>query len=507
MADIIDTANWEGGDGFATYQIYNGLDCCVTHEIYGTLTQQKDEHSRLIYNFSRALQAPVLEMMLRGIRVDTFELNMLKPKFEKAKTRAEYVLNKLTTSFVGYEINPRSDAQLKKFFYETLGIPEIWSFAKGEKKLKMDRETLEKLSMYLIARPFVNCILTIRELDKKLSVLNSKMSEDGRMRFNISVAGTETGRFSSSKSAFGEGTNAQNITDELRIIFIPSREKKFCYVDLEQAESRGVAYISGDEKYIHACTSGDLHTTVCKMVWSNLPWTGDPKKDKDIAETPFYRHFTYRDMAKRGGHGSNYHGKPFTMARHLKVAKRIMEDFQEKYFAAFPGIPEYHREVSRRLQIDGYLITPVGRKRYFFDRASDDTTLRKAIAFLPQSLIADVLNLGLWRVWHYMKRDVDLLLQLHDAILFEYDSWKEDKIVPQVMELMTFPVPINGREMIIPCEAKVGWNWSEKARQKKLVSAGWMLAENPDSMIKYKGHDDRVRVNVPEDGLLQRRMW
>ena len=28
---------------------------------------------------------------------------------------------------------------------------------------------------------------------------------------------------------------------------------------------------------------------------------------------------TYRDMAKRGGHGSNYMGQPWTMAKHLKV--------------------------------------------------------------------------------------------------------------------------------------------------------------------------------------------
>ena len=46
-------------------QVYNALDCCMTHEIFSTLSQQIPS-AIPAYPFELALQAPVLEMMLRG---------------------------------------------------------------------------------------------------------------------------------------------------------------------------------------------------------------------------------------------------------------------------------------------------------------------------------------------------------------------------------------------------------------------------------------------------------
>ena len=50
--------------------VYNGLDCCVTMEILDVLLQQLDPVARKTYKFSLALQNPVLEMGLRGVRVN-----------------------------------------------------------------------------------------------------------------------------------------------------------------------------------------------------------------------------------------------------------------------------------------------------------------------------------------------------------------------------------------------------------------------------------------------------
>ena len=105
-------------------------------------------------------------------------------------------------------------------------------------------------------------------------------------------------------------------------------------------------------------------------------------------------------MAKRGGHGTNYLGKAATIAKHLKVDKPIIESFQYKYFKAFPDIPNWHTHLLEKLQIDGSIRTPLGRVRTFFGRPDDDATLREAVAFQPQSTIAEILNLALWKVWH-----------------------------------------------------------------------------------------------------------
>ena len=139
-------------------------------------------------------------------------------------------------------------------------------------------------------------LLELRDLAKIISVLRTPLSPDGRMFCSFNVAGTETNRWNSSKSIYDLGTNLQNITERLRRMFIPDPGYVFLSPDLAQAESRAVAYLSGDEAYIKACESSDLHTLVASMVWHELPWSGDPKRDREIADRKFYRDYSYRFM-------------------------------------------------------------------------------------------------------------------------------------------------------------------------------------------------------------------
>src|SRR6516162_7019940 len=143
----------------------------------------------------------------------------------------------------------------------------------------------------------------MRDIAKKVSVLRTDIDPDGRMRTSYNIAGTSTGRFSSSLSDFGTGTNLQNIENRLRSVFVADQGMKFAYIDLEQAESRLVGAIEWnlfkDGVYLEACESGDLHTSVCRLAWGDvLPWTGDLETDKGLAKKPFYRQHSFRHMAK-----------------------------------------------------------------------------------------------------------------------------------------------------------------------------------------------------------------
>jgi len=210
----------------------------------------------------------------------------------------------------------------------------------------------------------------------------------------------------------------------------------------------------------------------------------------------FYRGFSYRDMSKRGGHGSNYLGTPWTMARHLKVPVKLMEDFQLSYFTAFPGIPRWHQWVAERVQLEGSLTTPLGRKRTFFGRADDDTTLRKAIAFSPQSSTGDRLNLGLWRIWHDMP-DVQLLAQVHDAVYFQFpdtgDTAREAKYVQHALRLVETELHHGGRKFVVPGEATVGWNWAKSDVKRKLFQDG-----NPEGLTKWDANKPDTRRRTPD---------
>ena len=499
MAKIIFSDSVPALSKTQTHQVYNSLDSAITYEVWKATRDKLDPNTALVYNFSRALQAPALEMMLRGIKVDQPVRNNLIRKYTKDVVRLEQILNKFSEAVWGTFLNANSPQQLKAFFYTYMGLPEVHIFVKGARKVSTSREALEKLSVHLYARPIISTILALRDAKKKLSVLKSGVDKDGRMRCSFNICGTETGRWSSSKNAFGTGMNLQNPTDSLRRMFVADPGMKLGYIDLEQAESRAVAYLSGDEAYIYACESGDLHTTVCEMVWTELGWHGELKTKKSIANQPFYRHFTYRDMAKRGGHGTNYYGKPWTMARHLKVDSSVMEAFQRKYFSAFPGIPAWHQDVARRLQLDGFMITPFGRTRYFFGRHNDDSTLREAIAFEPQSTVGDCLNLALLRVWQESPRlQVQCLSQLHDAILIQFPEELEDEIIPKVMELMLISIPIGDRILKIPCEAQTGWNW---AHYNDDPARGEL---NLGGIKTWTGNDNRTRPEPETSSILDR---
>lgn len=491
-------------DPHTKHQVYNGLDCCLTYEIYevlaDTLQTRNEPWQRLVYDFERGMQAPALEMMERGWLIDASERAQGIFLIDGQKKKLEALLNRYGEAIWGKGINANSPAQLKKLFYEVMGLPEQYKVEKGQRKVSTGREALESLQVYFYAMPLINCILAIREDGKLLSVLQTEISRDGRMRTSYNVAGTETGRWSSSSSADGSGTNLQNITPRLRRMFVADPGYKLCYLDLEQAESRVVGLLVwkylGESAYLDACEGGDLHTSVAKLVWPSRNWTGDLKQDKSLAEEIFYRHFSYRDMAKRGGHGTNYFGTPRTMAGHLKVESKIMQEFQINYCGtherpggAFPGIRKWHYYVREELQSNRSITTLLGRKRTFFGRPNDDSTLREAIAFEPQSVVGDLLNTALWRVWKHEPR-VQLLGQIHDAIVFQYpdDPKTEVEIIDRCLELTRIPITARGRTMTIPSECKIGWNWAERDDTKKKFKDG-----NPNGLVKYKGQPDGRR--------------
>lgn len=470
--------------------IYNGLDCCVTSEVLHVIERHLDNQTRATYEFSKSLQAPVLEMKLRGILVDPELRNKVIESYQRDIDFMSENLNTIVREGIGMPyVNYASPKQLKELFYERLQLPPIKKRSRSNGEWvtapTTNRDALEQLDNYFLARPLISHILGLRDIAKKISVLKTDVDRDGRMRTSYNIAGTSTGRFSSSLSDFGTGTNLQNIEDRLRRVFVSDRGHKFAYIDLEQAESRLVGAIEWnlfhDGTYLDACESGDLHTNVCRLAWKDMVrWTNDPGRNKELAEQPFYRQHSYRHMAKVLGHGTNYNGQPHTMAKHTKLDARLIAEFQAAYFAAFPCHKKWHARVATEIRQHGRLDSLTGRRRWFFGKRTDDATVREAIAYDPQGSVADILNRGMLQVWR--ENICDLLLQIHDAILIQYPEKKEDEIVPRVMQAIKVPIELSfGRTLIIPSEAKVGWNWATYSE------------ENSDGLTKWRGADKRTR--------------
>lgn len=494
MAKIIDTSITDPSTLAPHEQswAYNGFDTCVTHEVYGVIKDQLDEWTGPTYEFSKALQGPALEMRLRGVLIDQQRKAEVIDEYYDQIELLEGNLERIVLDGLGrMSFNWRSNADLQDVFYGRLGIPPI--IRQG--RPTVNRDALERLESYQIARPIVRHIQALRELGKKIGVLQTEIDPDGRMRTSYNIAGTSTGRFSSSFSEFGTGSNLQNIEESLRSVFIADAGYKFAKCDAKSGESYVVGAIEwnlfGDDRYLEACETGDPHTATARICWPSLGWTGDLKRDKDIAETPYYRHYTYRFMCKKLGHGSNYGGLPDTLATQAKLPRDVVEQFQPKYFKAFPAHQRWHAYVDNQLRTKGYLISLGGRKRWFFGRRNDQKTWREAVAYDPQETLAKVVNSAMLNIW--LRRTAIIVMHDHDALTFMYPEEREDEIIPQLMEQLRYPIELkNGRILNIPYDCKVGWNRGE-----------YNAKSNPDGLRDYAPGDGQ-RKRSPQMSILDR---
>lgn len=540
MARILQTADIAASErGFADlsfnqrFWVYNGLDSAVTAAIAEQICPEAEANAATSYRFSRAMQGPALDMMRRGIAVNPKQRLDETERLNKARNAAQQRLDALATAVWGVGLNAGSNKQMTAFFYGALKMPGQYALRKTPqgkvKTLSCDHKALETLAKIetkgpafspydrsvekvRLAKPFVSLVTSIREYDKKLQVVRTGISKDGRLRCSYNVAGTKFRRWSSSKNVFNEGTNLQNITPSMRRMCCADDGYKLASPDLEQAESRMVAGLSwvatGDDTYWRACESGDLHTIVCVMSYPERfgdlgrwdfaegRFIGDLRACREIADAKFYRHLSMRDIAKRIGHGSNYWGTPYGIAMAIGIDFRVVQEFQQRYFRAFEGLPSWHTATIGELQQTHRLTTPLGYTHTFFGRVTDDSTKREAIAFRPQSTIGEALNLSLYRVWEKRNEDpvvrrlIEPLLQVHDSIVFQFPQKREIEAINTADALMQLEIPMrrvhdNGsaevRSLALPLEWKTGWNWASVDPKQDFFAD-----KNPDGLDKYK---------------------
>jgi DNA polymerase I len=491
-------------DEDAASNIYNGLDCCVTFEVFERLTEELDSSPdtvRRTYQSALEKQAPLLEMSMRGIRVNEESrresIAALNKRLEFLDARFQSIME---AGFDAAPLNWRSPTQVKNLFYGMLGIKEIKKRnSKGDFAPTVDEDALNRLCLHFWAQPLAKLILALRETAKKIGFLETEIDPDHRIRTSFNIAGTNTGRLSSAMNDFGTGTNLQNVDTTLRYPFESDPGMIFVNVDLEQADGRNVGAIIHETfydewgpteagKYLDACESGDLHTTVCRMAWSELDWPDDRAGWRSVADGIAYRGLSYRDMAKKLGHGTNYYGQPATMAKHTHTPQNIIQAFQNKYFGAFPLIPEWHKWTIEEVKNNGVLTTIYGRRRHFFGRGNDASTWRKAIAYCPQSMTGHQIDMGLLNLWRHMP-EAQLLMQVHDSILFQIPYRGHAKLIERAMQLLRYPIELRGgRPFYVPLEAQVGWNWGKVERDKKTKA----VIGNPFGLEVWRGEETRM---------------
>lgn len=495
--------------------LYNALDNTGTREVFDTIYPRLNAFQQKTYAFERALQGPAQSMMQRGIAIDITKRSKMVKELERELKKDEKKLAEMsqitsvwdkTENETGWcpaklgkhhkwprgvpdierhcehcgtarvkrkPFNPNSPDDVDHLFYDLLKVPVMLNKLK---KRSTDGDILERIgNKYEQHRPITDAIFEVRDKKKQLGSLNARLSKSNRYPSSFNVGAAWTGRFSSSQNPYHEGGNAQNVAPRHRSTFIADPNKKLVYADLKQAESNVVAHISGDEIYIDAHASGDVHTYVARLVWPELPWNGDLKKDKAIAKRlPDWdkvEGHDFRFQAKRIQHGSNFGLTPPGISMIARIPMKQAFAAQENYFNEFPGIRSWQYHTIACIREHRPLYNVLGREITLFGRPWDGHTQKQGLSFIPQSSVADILDLGMWRVWFEQDPDagnaqeLELLAQIHDALLAQY---RDDKILHRTKELMQIPIPVTGidgktRIMQIESEIAIGRNWGKKS--------------------------------------------
>ena len=415
--------------------------------LYGEMGPKLEERQveALYFDVEHPLCRVLAEMELAGFQVDA---GMLR-SFGETLTAAIETLEQRIYSYAG-QFNINSPKQLGEVLFERLGLP---SYKKTKTGYSTSAEVLEKLRG---AHPIVGEVLEYRQYAKLKSTyvdgLLKVISPDGRVRTSFQMTVTATGRLSSTEPNLQNIPTRTELGSELRRMFVAGPGQVLVDADYSQIELRLLAHISGDQAMVDAFRSGeDFHTVTAAHVFS-VP----------VEEvTP-----AMRRAAKAVNFGIVYGISPFSLSQDLGVTVAEAKAYMDAYFHRFPGVKAYMDQVVERARADGYVETPMHRRRALPEIKSSNHNMRAfgervALNMPIQGAAADIIKLAMVRV-HRQLKEADLaarlIMQVHDELIVECPETEADQVKTILVREMEGAWPLS---IPLIAEAHSGKSWLE----------------------------------------------
>ncbi|HZQ02011.1 MAG TPA: DNA polymerase I [Reyranella sp.] len=429
---------------------YAAEDADVTLQLWAQFKPRlAREHMVSMYEtIERPLIPVLLGMEEAGIKVDAPQLVKLSADFEKRLGELEREIHKIA----GREFNVGSPKQLGEILFDEQKLP-------GGKRSKTgawstDAQVLEELAAQGHALPVK--ILEHRQLAKLKGTYTDALVREldprtGRIHTSYMMTGAATGRLASTDP------NLQNIpvrTEEgrkIREAFVAEKGCKLLSADYSQIELRLLAHVADIKSLKDAFARGDdIHAITASEMF------GVPVKGMD----PLVRR-----RAKAINFGIIYGISAFGLANQLGIGQPEARDYIAKYFQRYPGIRDYMEVTKEYARKNGYVKTPFGRKihlKYINEKNQGMRAFseRAAINAPLQGGAADIIKRAMIRLPDALKAaklKAQMLLQVHDELLFEVPEKEVDKtkdVARKVMEsAATLSVPL-------VVETGVGANWA-----------------------------------------------
>lgn len=390
----------------------------------------------------------VLERQLpQSLRTQTIIVHKRAPAPEGSKTAAgktrKFILVDAEEELVPW----RSNEILMQYFYKDQGLPV-------QLHVKTDKPTIDKGAVQKLLNRLRNGTIKnprtpelIAELQayqklKKLATLVSGFVQDklltvGRQHSHFNVHGTASGRLSSSDP------NLQNQPEASRFIYVPSY-KDWCLIDCDYSsiENKLTAYFANDiERLARFQDPGFNEHKWTASLFFNLP-IEEIEKDND-KDAPYGK-------AKRINHGSNYGMGPKKISNMYDMPFPETKELTNRWKEINSKTVAWQTATGEKAKREGVLTTPFGRKRWFYTQSY----FTEALSFLPQSTAADVIfraMIGLmyerigWPLEKVLEvvprpiplpRPAELLVQVHDSLVFECPGEMVDETVFAIRSVM-----------------------------------------------------------------------
>ena len=446
-------------DDFRVRQVYNCRDCIRTFEIAdkeNKLVAIRHPKQKYVSDFQQSLFWPVRHMEARGFRIDTRRRAELKEELVGAiASRTEWI-----EKVLGHPINLNSPLQMKSLFYTDFAMDPIKKRSGKKMTITCDGSALAQLAeKEPLIKPIVTAIEEIRSMGVFLNTfLEAPLDQYGRLRTSFDITGTKTFRFSHSQNQFGEGTNLGNVPKggpidqenphslcmpNIRSLCIPDEGCTIFDTDLDSADLRTVAW-EADSDELRAMFDAGLkpYVEIAKEF----------HRDPTITKShPAYGIF------KSLCHGTNYLGQASELARRLGLLVREVERIQSWYFGKFPGIPKWQKDVRNSVESRRFVENAFGFRCYFLGRITEKT-FKEAVAWIPQSTVANVIDHALVAITSNVP-EVELLNQVHDSLVGQFPSELEEEILKKIKDNSQIVVPYS-KPLIIPMgvkTSKISW--------------------------------------------------
>ena len=411
-----------------------------------------DEHVLTVYEtLERPLVAVLAQMERRGISIDRNLLSRLSGEFAQEAAGLEAEINKIA----GETVNPGSPKQLGDVLFGKLGLPGGTKTKTGQ--WATGARALEELAEQ--GHPLPQKILDWRQVSKLKSTYTDALPgfvnpTTHRVHTDYALAATPTGRLSSSDP------NLQNIpvrTEDgrkIRRAFIAAPGNKLVSADYSQIELRLLAEIGGVEPLQKAFREGlDIHAMTASEMFG-VPVKGMPAE--------------IRRRAKAINFGIVYGISAFGLANQLGIAREEAGAYIKKYFERFPGIRDYIETTKAFAKQHGYVLTLFGRKCHYPEIRASNASVRSfneraAINARLQGSAADIIRSAMTRMDDALARNklaAQMLLQVHDELVFEVPEAEVEKTLPVIKRIMEdAPLPAVALSVPLSVEAHAADNW------------------------------------------------